>query len=390
MDPIYLDHAATTPVRREVREAMAPLLDTRFGNPSSPHRWGREARAALEEARERVAAALGAGRREIVFTSGGTEADNLAVLGGWRAARKHVASGAAPAIACSAVEHKAVLGAVHAAAAEGAEPLLLAVDEQGRLDTGALDEALAARPGLVSIMWANNEVGTLQPVEEVAGRCRSAGVAYHADAVQAFGKTRVRVDEVPLDLLSISAHKIGGPQGSGALYVRRGTPLEALLHGGSQEGGLRPGTESVPLAVGLGVAAELAAAEQEAEARRLAGLRDRLEGGLRERIAGLTVNGGGAARVPQTLNISIPGLSSGDRDALVMALDLEGLALSTGAACQSGAIEPSHVLLAMGRVRPDEVAVRLSLGHTTTAGEIERVIEIVPRVVMRLRELARA
>ena len=381
MEPIYLDHAATTPIRSEVRAAILPFLDARFGNPSSTHRWGREARVALEEARERVAGALGAQRREIVFTSGGTEADNLAVLGRWRAARH--AGGAA--VACSAIEHKAVLGALHAAGDEGAEALLLAVDADGVLDVGALDETLAARPAVVSIMWANNEVGTLQPVEAVAARCRAAGVCFHSDAVQAFGKVPVRVDRVPVDLLSISAHKIGGPKGIGALYVRAGTELEPLVHGGTQEGGLRPGTESVALAAGMGVAAELAAREQREEARRLAALRDRLEGALLERIADAVVNGGGAPRLPQILNLSIPGV---ERDVLLMSLDMEGVAISTGSACQSGAVEASHVLLAMGRALPGETAVRFSLGRTTTEREIEQVIEIVPRVVERVRELA--
>lgn len=382
MDAIYLDHAATTPVRAEVREAILPFLEGRFGNPSSPHRWGREARVALEEARERVAAALGAERREIVFTSGGTEADNLAVLGRWRGIRR----AGARAVACSAVEHKAVLGALHAAGLEGAEQLILAVDEEGRLELGALDEVLAARPAVVSVMWVNNEVGTIQPVEQIAERCKAIGVACHSDAVQAFGKVRVRVDEVPVHLLSISAHKIGGPKGIGALYVRRGTVLEGLVHGGSQESGIRPGTESVPLAVGLGVAAELAAREQEAEARRLAALRDRLERALMESAGDAVVNGGGAPRAPNILNIAFPGA---ERDALLMSLDMEGVAVSTGSACQSGVVEPSHVLVAMGRALPGEAAVRFSLGRATTAAEIERAIEIVPRVVERVRALAR-
>ena len=399
-DPVYLDHAATTPIRPEVRAAILPLLDARFGNPSSAHRFGREARAALEEARERVAGALGARRREIVFTSGGTEADNLAVLGAWRKAvgssgtAGDGAAGAAGspatsrrALACSAVEHKAVLAAVHAAGAEGAEQLILAVDEDGRLDTGALDEALAARPVLVSVMWANNEVGTLQPLAEVAARCRAAGVLCHSDAVQAFGKVPVRVDEVPADLVAISGHKISAPKGIGALYVREGVALEPLVHGGSQEGAVRPGTENVALAVGLGVAAELAVAEQAREARRLEALRDRLQSALCEGIPGLLVNGGGAPRVPQILNVSLAGV---DRDALLVLLDLEGIAVSTGAACQTGAVEPSHVLTAMGRAFPDHAAIRFSLGRTTTPAEIERAIEVLPRVVERVRAPAHA
>ncbi len=381
-EPIYLDHAATTPIRPEVREAILPFLDARFGNPSSVHGFGRDARAALEEARERVAAALGARRREIVFTSGGTEADNLAVLGAWRKS-----GGPGRALACSAVEHKAVLAALHAAGAEGAEQIILGVDEDGRLDVGTLDEALAARPVLVSVMWANNEVGTLEPIAEVAERCRAAGVLCHTDAVQAFGKVPVRVDEIPVDVLAISGHKINAPKGIGALYVRDGVVLEPLVHGGAQEGAVRPGTENVALAVGLGVATELAAAEQEGEARRLEDLRDRLENALAARVPGLLVNACAAVRVPQTSNISVPNV---DRDALVVALDLEGIAVSTGAACQSGVVEPSHVLTAMGRAFPDHAAIRLSLGHTTTAREIERVIEVLPRVIERVRVLANA
>ncbi len=386
MEPIYLDNAATTPIRAEVREALWPYLDARFGNPSSSHAFGRQAHVALEEARERVAAALGAQRREIVFTSGGTEADNLAVLGRWRAVRRVAED--RRVVACSAVEHKAVLAAVHAAADEGAEQIILAVDAEGRLDTGALDEALAARPAVLAVMWANNEIGVVQPVAEVAERCRAAGASFHTDAVQAFGKVRVRVDEVPVDLLCISGHKIGAPKGIGALYLRggaQGTPLDALVHGGSQESAVRPGTENVALAVALGVAAELAAREQETEARRLSALRDRLEAELGRRIPGLRVNGGGAPRVPHTSNISVPGV---ERDALLMSLDMEGIAVSTGAACQSGVVEPSHVLTAMGRALPGEAAIRLSLGHSTTEREIDAVIDVLPRVVERVRALA--
>ncbi|HET9985528.1 MAG TPA: cysteine desulfurase family protein [Longimicrobiales bacterium] len=381
MDAIYLDHAATTPVRPEVRAAMDPYFSPRFGNPSSAHRWGREARAALEEARERLAAALGAQRRELIFTSGGTEADNLAVLGRWRA----LADRGAVGVACSAIEHKAVLGAAHAAAAEGAEEILLAVDTEGRLDLGALDEALRARPAVVAVMWANNEVGTLQPVAEIATRCRAAGVAFHTDAIQAFGKVRVRVDEVPCDLLALSGHKIGAPKGIGALYVRSGVELRPLVHGGSQERELRPGTENVAFAVGLSVAAELAAHEQEEERARLEGLRTRLEARLQAAIPGLAVNGAGAPRAPQMLNVSIPGV---EQDALLMALDLEGLAVSGGSACQSGAVEPSHVLVAMGRASPGEAAIRLSLGRTTTETEVDAAAERLPAVVERIRALA--
>jgi hypothetical protein len=254
---VYLDHAATTPIRPEVRAAMAPYLDERFGNPSSLHRWGRQARNALEEARERVAAVLGASRREIIFTSGGTEADNLAILGRWRSAcgpraaraGAGVAAGA-PAgsgvVAYSAIEHKAVSAAAKCAAEEGADLILLAVDEDGIVQIDALDEALRVQPCVVSVMWANNEVGSIQPVIEIGTRCRAAGVVFHTDAVQAFGKVPVRVDHTPCDLLAISAHKVGGPKGIGALYIRDSTVVLPLVHGGGQERELRPGTENVP------------------------------------------------------------------------------------------------------------------------------------------------
>jgi cysteine desulfurase len=373
--PIYLDHAATTPLRPEARAAMEPFLGERFGNPSSAHRWGRDARAALEQARERVAAVLGAQPDEIVFTGAGTEADNIAVLGAWRACGRSDAP-----VACSAVEHKAVLLAAKAAHRQGAPLVLLAVDEDGRVDTGTLDEVLVLRPAVVSVMWGNNEVGTVQPVAALAERCRAAGVPFHTDAVQAFGKVRVRVDDIACDLLALSAHKFGGPRGIGVLYVREGTAIEPLLWGGGQEHALRPGTQNVAAAVGLAVAAELAAAEQAAEAVRLAGLRDTLEGVLRERVTGLVVNGGGE-RLPHILNVSIAGAA---QDALLVALDLEGVAVSVASACQSGASEPSHVLAAMGRVLAEGASIRISLGHTTTAAEVDRAATVIADVAGRV------
>jgi cysteine desulfurase len=374
MQPIYLDHAATTGMRPEVREAMAPYLDARFGNPSSAHRWGREARGALERAREQVAASLGANRREVVFTSGGTEADNIAVLGRWRS----VCRAGASAVVCSAIEHKAVAAAVRQAGAEGAEVIVLGVDGAGVVDLGALDEALAAEPCVVSVMWGNNEVGVVQPVAEIVRRCRSAGVLYHTDAVQAFGKVRVRVDEVACDMLAISGHKIGGPKGIGALYLRDGVGVFPLTHGGGQERELRPGTENVAAAVGLAKAAALAAAEQEQEAARLSALRARLEAGLLEAVPGLTVNAARAARLPHVLSVTVPDM---DQEALIFGLDLEGLAVSGASACSSGSVQPSHVLQAMGAMPPGSASARLSLGHTTTADEIERAIAIFAGVV---------
>jgi cysteine desulfurase len=376
---VYLDHAATTALRPEVREAMAPYLVERFGNPSSMHRWGREARNALEEARERVAAAIGAKRREIVFTGGGTEADNLAVLGRWRSACHNGSD--TRAIVCSAVEHKAVGAAAKHAAEEGARLIVLGVDEDARVDLGALDEALAAEPCVMSVMWANNEVGTIQPVAEIGRRCRDRGVVFHTDAVQAFGKIHVDVRETLCDLLSLSAHKISGPKGIGALYVREATAVLPLVHGGGQERELRPGTENVAAAVGFACAAELAVADRENEAARLGALRDRLEAGLL-RVADVQVNAAGAPRLPNILNVTVP---DADQEALLIGLDLEGVAASGASACQSGTVEPSHVLAAMGRVRPDAAAVRFSLGRATREPDIDFAIAAFTRVIEQLR-----
>jgi cysteine desulfurase len=377
---VYLDHAATTALRPEVRDAMAPYLDERFGNPSSMHRWGREARNALEEARERLAAAIGARRREIVFTGGGTEADNLAVLGRWRSACRN--GGGAGAVVCSAVEHKAVGAAAKHAAEEGAALILLGVDEEARVDLGALDEALATEPCVVSVMWANNEVGTIEPVAEIGRRCRERGVVFHTDAVQAFGKVRVDVRDTACDLLSLSAHKISGPKGIGALYIREGTVVLPLVHGGGQERELRPGTENVAAAVGFARAAELAVADQEHEGDRLRALRDRLETGLRQHVPDLLVNGAAAPRLPHILNVTVP---DADQEGLLIGLDLEGVAASGASACQSGTVQPSHVLAAMGRLRPAAAAVRFSLGRTTRASDIDFAIGAVVRVVEQLR-----
>jgi len=377
---VYLDHAATTAMRPEVWEAMSPYLDERFGNPSSIHRWGRQARNALEQAREQVAAVLGATRREIVFTGGGTEADNMAVLGRWRAACRNGGRGG---VVCTAIEHKAVGAAAKCAADEGAELTILAVDEAGRVDLAAVREALASRPCVVSVMWANNEVGTIEPVAEIGALCREAGVVFHTDAVQAFGKLRIRVDETPCDLLSLSAHKVSGPKGIGALYIREGTQVLPLVHGGGQERELRPGTENVAAAVGFAAAAELAAREQEHEAARLRGLRDRLEQGLRQVAPEIIVNGptdGG--RLPNILNLTVPGA---DGEGLLIGLDLEGVAASGGSACQSGTVKPSHVLTAMGRAHPGDATLRLSLGRTTTADEVEFAIGAFGRVLEQLR-----
>lgn len=379
MEPIYLDYAATTPVRREVRELMARVGAERFGNPSSVHRWGREARAALEDARARIAALLGASPSEIIFTRGGTEADNLAILGRARVSPHRP-------IVCSAIEHRAVLATARAAEAEGHPLHILPVDHNGVVEVDSLPPLLPEQPAVVSVMAVNNEVGTIQPVRELAEMCSDAGVAFHTDAIQAFGKLSLRVDEVPLTLVSMSAHKIGGPRGMGALYIRRGTEIAPLIFGGNHERGLRAGTEDVVGAVGFALAAELWIQEHEAEGRRLEELRDRLEAGLLERIPDLVVNGAGALRAPSILNVSLPGLNP---ETLVITLDLEGLAVSSGSACSSGAVTPSHVLTEMAI--PDELAgpsVRFSLGRETTAEQIQQVIRVLPPLVERMRTLA--
>ena len=381
--PIYLDHAATTPVRREVFEAMEPFYGPRFGNPSSTHRWGREARAALDEARERIARCLGAQTDEICFTSGGTEADNLAVLGSWRARDKH-----RTALVSTAIEHKAVLASVHQAAREGAEERIAPVTSDGIVDVGEFEALLGDDVALCSIMWVNNEIGTIQPIPELSGRARAKGIVFHTDAVQAFGKIPVDVRETPVDLLTLSGHKIGAPKGSGAIFVRRGTTLEPLLHGGSQDRGRRPGTENVAAAVGLARAAELAMEEREQEMTRLAALRDRLETALLERVPDAMVHGRGAPRAAHILNLSVPGT---DSESLLMALDLAGVACSSGSACQSGSVTPSHVLLALGVPRElASAAVRMSLGPMTTDECVTRVAELFPALITKARRLAGA
>jgi cysteine desulfurase len=360
---------------------MLPFMSDRYGNPSSLHSWGREARAAVEGARARLASALGAAPGEIVFTRGGTEADNLAVLGRARLQPR------APVV-CSEIEHRAVLAAAAAAEAEGAPRSLLPVDATGVVKRDTLPELLARSASVVSVMWVNNEIGTVQPIREIAEACVEAGVAFHSDAIQAFGKVSVRVDEVPVSMLSLSAHKIYGPKGTGALFVRKGTRLAPLVHGGGHERGMRSGTEDVAGAVGFALAAELAVAELEREATRLSGLRDRLEAELRRAVPGLVVNGEGAPRAPHVLNVSVPGASG---ETMLLTMDMEGLAVSSGSACSSGAVTPSHVLTALGL--PVEVSgpsVRFSFGKGTTDADIDRVLSVFPRLMERSRTLSAA
>ena len=380
-EPIYLDHAATTPVRPEVREAMEPFFGPRFGNPSSLHRWGREARVALDEARERVAACLGARTDEICFTSGGTEADNLAVLGAWRARRVQGRN----AVVSTPIEHKAVLAAVHQAAKEGAEERLCAMTRDCTVDQSSFDRFVDSDVAIASVMWVNNEVGTIQPIEELASVAHARGVLFHTDAVQAFGKVSIDAGGVPFDILSISGHKIGAPKGCGAIFVRRGTVIEPLFHGGTQDRGRRPGTENVASAVGLARAAELTLAERAEECRRLTALRDRLEESILASVPDAIVHGRGTRRAPHISSISVPGTES---ESLLMALDLQGIACSAGSACQSGSVTPSHVLTACG-VRADiaNAAIRMSLGSLTTEACIDRVAEVFPTLVRKARGL---
>jgi len=383
-EPIYLDHAATTPVRDEVLAAMQPFFGARFGNPSSVHRWGREARTALDEAHERVARCLGASADEVVFTSCGTEADNMALLGVWRTRRAEGRT----AVVTTPIEHKAVLAAAHQAKKEGGDEPILAMTSSGLVDDASFDALVDDKVAIVSVMWVNNEIGVLQPVPELAARATAKGAVFHTDAVQAFGKVLVDAKTTPFDVLSISGHKIGAPKGIGALYVRRGTPIQPLMFGGDQDRGRRPGTENVAMAVGLACAAELAVAEREHEWTKLAALRDRLESALLARIPDALINGRGAPRAPHIMNISVPGT---DSESLLMALDLRGIACSAGSACQSGSVSPSHVLAAIG-VQADlaSSAIRMSLGCLTTDACIDRVAEVFPMLVEKARRLATA
>jgi cysteine desulfurase len=377
-----MDHAATTPVRREVFEAMEPFFGPRFGNPSSMHRWGREARAALDAARERLAHCLGAEPDEICFTSGGTESDNFAILATFHARRGEGRT----AVVTTPIEHKAILGAVHQAAREGAEERLLEVSHAGIVDLDSFEANVRDDTAVCSIMWVNNEIGAMQPIEELAPLAKARGAVFHTDAVQAFGKVHIDARSVPFDILSISGHKIGAPKGIGAIFIRRGTPYEPLLFGGAQNRGVRPGTENVAFAVGLATAAELAVEEREAEVRRLGELRDRLEAALLERIPDAVVNGKGGPRAPHVLNISVPGT---DSESLLLALDLAGVACSSGSACQSGSVEPSHVLTAIGVPRElAGAAVRMSLGPLTTDEGVARVAELFPALIDKARRLS--
>ena len=381
---VYLDNAASTAVRPEVRDAMLPLLGSDgFGNPSSAHGFGRTARAAVEEAKRTIAAALGAEPNQIIFTSGGTEGDNLAVVGAALASR---ARGGPFHVAVSAVEHKAVLAAAQFATQLGGAATILPVSASGIVEEAALDAALAAGVAVVSVMWVNNEVGTVQPIARIAARCREAGVIFHCDAVQAFGKVPVSVRDSGCTLLTVSGHKLGAPKGIGALVVRDRRAVAPIVHGGGQQFGLRPGTENVPGIVALAKAVELAAAEQQALATRLASLRDDLERRILAIVPDAVINAWQAPRAPHISNVSIPGT---DSEAMLMHLDLAGIACSSGSACTTGMVEPSHVLTAMGV--PAELAagaLRFSFGRGNTPEDVDAVIEAFPRIVEKVRALS--
>ena len=384
---VYLDNAATTPVRPEVLEAMLPYLGRdAFGNPSSAHRFGRTARAGVEEAKRTIAEVLGGGIEpgHVIFTSGGTEADNLAVIGAALAARDR---GGPFRVAVSAIEHKAVLAAAHAVVHLGGEEVILPVDGEGAVSLEALDEALArGSVAVVAVMWVNNEVGAVQPVARLAERCREAGVPFHVDAVQAFGKIPVSLRDVPCTLLTLSGHKIGAPKGIGALIVRDRHVVEAIIHGGGQQFGIRPGTENVPGIAALGKAVELAAQEQAGFASRVAALRDELERRLLAIVPDAVVNAARGPRAPHVSNVSIPGT---DSEALLMHFDLAGIACSSGSACSTGAVEPSHVLTAMGVPRELGVAaLRFSFGKDSSEEDVEAVIGAMPKIVEKVRALS--
>ncbi len=389
MTPIYLDHAATTPLRDEVRAAMEPFGSDRFGNATSSHAWGRHARAALEDARDRIADALGARRQEIVFVRGGTEADNLAIVGSSLALMRPESGDTAtvPHVVTVNTEHKAVLAPAQALTRWGGRCTVLDVDSSGQLDEGGLNSALADAASLLSVMWVNNETGVIHDIDSLARRARDRGVLFHTDAVQALGKLPVRIDNAPIDLLSLSGHKLEGPKSAAALFVRRGVALDPLLFGGGQEDGLRPGTPDVAGAVGLAEAVSLAVQEREETAEHLTRLRDSFEHALLSQMTGVRIHGISTRRAPHISSVAIEGV---EIDTLLALLDLEGVAVSTGSACASGSRRASHVLLALYDDMEPPTTLRFSFGRTTTGDVIERAVGTLVRVVDQLRSAGTA
>ena len=401
MQRIYLDHNATTPVHPAVLEAMLPYFGAEFGNPSSVHQFGQRAGHAIEQARESVARLIGARSSEIVFTSGGTEADNAAIFGiiGHALRARKGSSAMPPHLITTVIEHDAVLNSCHALEAHGISVTYVPVDARGIVSPDAIRAAIRPETALVSVMYANNEIGTVQPIEEVTQKiaqeiapeiakiAAEARIPLHTDAVQAAGKIAIDVNRLGVQLLSLSAHKFGGPKGAGALFVRKGVEIDPLLHGGPNERRRRAGTENVAGIVGLGKAAELARRDLAETSARMAELRDRLEKGLLAGVPGARVNGDAVRRIPNTCNLLLPGAES---ESLLIALDLAGLACSAGAACSSGAVDPSHVLTAIG-LTPAEAraSVRLSVGRGTTPDDIDRALELIPAAVARQRGVSK-
>lgn len=381
MKYVYMDHAATTPLRPEALEAMLPYLITHYGNASSVYAYGRDARKALDEAREEIAAVIGANPREIIFTGGGSEADNLAIKGvalAYKSKGNHIVT--------SAVEHHAVLDTCKYLEKLGFQVTVVPVDENGMVDPKAVEEAITDKTILVSIMHANNEVGTIQPIQEISRIVKEKGVIFHTDAVQSVGHIPVDVNDLGVDLLSFAGHKFYGPKGVGGLYVRKGIRFDPLIHGGGQERGHRAGTENVAAIVGMATALKLTAAEMDEEAARLTKLRDRLIDGIVERIPDVRVNGHRTQRLPNNVNVCFRYIEG---ESLLLNLDLQHVAASSGSACTSGSLDPSHVLLAMGL--PHEIAhgsLRLTLGRDTTVDEVDYVLEILPGIVDKLRRMS--
>ena len=380
---VYFDYNATTPLGPEAAEAMAAATRDLFGNASSVHHFGQQAKAALDDSRSAIASLLHADPSEIVFTSGGTEADNLAIRG---AAEAIEATGRRHLIA-SAIEHEAVLNTLKALARRGWRTTLVPVDQSGVVSPDRLRELITDDTALVSVMQANNEIGTIQPIAALAAVAHERGAVLHTDAVQSVGKLPVDVRALGVDLLSLSAHKFNGPKGAGALWVKRGTRMQPILTGGKHERNRRAGTENVPAIVGMGVAARLAGEHMAAEAARVGALRDRLEEGILGSVPGTFINGLRTSRVPNTTNISFDRVEA---ERLLIALDLEGVAVSTGSACSSGTLEPSHVLRAMGfPAHRTQNSLRFSLGIFSTEEEVDRVVALLPAIVEKLRALTR-
>jgi len=381
MNQIYLDYASTTPTDKRVVEAMLPYFGDIFGNPASIHAFGQEAKAAVEGARQRIAVFLGADPAEIVFTSGGTESDNFAIKG---VATANRAKGSH--IITSSVEHHAVLETCRFLEREGFAVTYLPVDRDGMVDPAAVAGAITPQTVLVSIMHANNEIGTIQPVAEIGRIAHERGILFHTDAVQTFGHLPFTVRELDCDLLSVSAHKLYGPKGVGLLYIRKGTRIVPHMNGGEQESGRRASTLNVPGIVGFGKAVELAGAELAEETERLTAMRDRLIRGLFERLDGIRLNGHPTQRLPNNINISVEDV---DGEGMVLSLDMLGIAATTGSACASSSVEPSHVLAAIGVPRePPHGSLRFSLGRYTKKSDIDALLETLPSVVGRLRALS--